>query len=286
MKFSISRCFDKFFKKNENVPLINQLEGLIESNETIQDKVNDNSELALVSNVLGLKDLTAGDIMVPRADIIAASIDTSLEDFVEIFSKNNFSQIPIYKSTLDDVLGAVRVRDFLPYMYNTEAFDLKSILRDVVYVVPSMQLLELLVEIKNSTNHMALVVDEFGGVDGLVTLQDVVSEIVGEIQQTHDMLSGVVSRQDGSYLVDAKMFVTECESLLGVDILKPLSDAEKNEPDVETLGGLTMLLAGRMPTRGETIIHPSGIEFEIADADLRRVKRIIVRKSAPPAENA
>lgn len=277
MKVNISDYFHRLFKKKENVPLINQLEGLIESNEADVNKSNnsDHDELTLVSNVLSLKDLTAYDIMVPRADIIAANIETSLEEFIQIFSKNNFSQIPIYQNTLDNVVGAVRVRDFLPYMYNTDAFDLKSLLRDVVYVVPSMKLLELLVEIKNSTNHMALVVDEFGGVDGLITLQDVVSEIVGEIQQSR-ILSRVVSRPDGSYVVDAKMLVSECENLLNIDLLDSIEDSEKN--DVETLGGLTMLLAGRMPTRGESIIHPSGVEFEILDADLRRVKRIIVRK--------
>ncbi len=172
----------KIFRRHEQeVPLIDRLEDLIEADSEVAQELNtdDTSELALVSNVLGLKDLTAEDIMVPRADIVATKIDTSLDSFIEIFSKNNFSQIPIYKDTLDNVVGIVRVRDFLPYIHNPDSFDIRSLLKEVIYVAPSIQLLELLVEIKASANHMALVVDELGGIDGLVTLQDVVSEIVG-----------------------------------------------------------------------------------------------------------
>ncbi|MDR3186952.1 MAG: hemolysin family protein [Holosporaceae bacterium] len=279
-------CLPRLFKKKQDVPLIDRLENLIESDpETNRNATTDDaSELALVSNVLGLKDLTAKDIMVPRADIVAAKVDTTLDEFVKIFSQNSFSQIPIYKNTLDDVVGIVKVRDFLPYTNNPESFDIRSLLRDVIYVVPSIQLLELLVEIRGSANHMVLVVDEFGGVDGLVTLQDVVSEIVGEIQQSHhNIFPQIIAKQDGSFLADAKMLVSECENLLHMELLKPLVQKEDEEPDVETLGGLAMLLAGRMPTRGETLVHPSGIELEIAEADPRRVKRIIIRKPAPEA---
>ncbi|MDR2681751.1 MAG: CBS domain-containing protein [Holosporaceae bacterium] len=273
-------------KKEHELPLIDRLEDLIESEQSMSNdqEPDDSSELALVSNVLGLKDLTAADIMVPRADIVGAKIDTSLEEFIEIFSKNHFSQIPIYRNTLDDVVGIVMVRDFLPYVKNPESFNIVSLLKEVIYVVPSIQLLELLLEIRLSANHMALVVDEFGGVDGLVTLQDVVSEIVGEIQQSRGIFPQIITRQDGSFLADAKMLVNECEDILGVDLLKPFLK-EGEEPDIETLGGLIMLLAERMPTRGETLQHPSGIEFEIADADLRRVKRIIVRKSQAPSSD-
>ncbi|MDR2067625.1 MAG: hemolysin family protein [Holosporaceae bacterium] len=276
----------KLFGKKQDVPLIDRLENLIESEpETNKNATTDDtSELALVSNVLGLKDLTAKDVMVPRADIVAAKVDATLDELIKIFSQNSFSQIPIYKNTLDDVVGIVKVRDFLPYTNNPESFDIRSLLRDAIYVVPSIQLLELLVEIRCSANHMVLVVDEFGGVDGLVTLQDVVSEIVGEIQQSHSgIFPQIIAKQDGSFLADAKMLVNECENLLNIELLKPLVPKEDEEPDVETLGGLAMLLAGRMPTRGETLLHPSGIEMEIADADPRRVKRIIIRKPAPEA---
>lgn len=280
MSFKIYNYFKKLLKKEPNLPLIDRLEDLIESDQQTSKRMDseENSEIALVSNVLGLKELTAADIMIPRADIVAAKIDASLEEFIDIFSKNHFSQIPIYKNTLDEVVGIVRVRDFLPYINDPKSFNINSLLKDVIYVVPSIQLLELLVEIRSSTNHMALVVDEFGGVDGLVTLQDVVAEIVGEIQQHHGIFPQIITRQDGSFIADAKMTVSECEDIIGTDLLSPfIQDGE--EPDIETLGGLTMLLAERMPTRGEIFTHPSGIEFEIADADPRRVKRVIIKKT-------
>ena len=282
MLFKIFNYFKRLFKKEQDIPLIDRLENLIEADQTSSvnnENPADNNELELVSNVLGLRDLTAADIMVPRADITAAKVDTSLEEFIDIFSRTRFSQIPIYKDTLDDVVGIVRVRDFLPYIKNPESFDIKHLLKEVIYVVPSIQLLELLVEIKSSANHLVLVVDEFGGVDGLVTLQDVVSEIVGEIQQSKGMFPQIISRADGTYLADAKMLVEECEEILELDLLRPLMQ-DDSDPDIETLGGLMMLLAERMPTRGEMLVHPSGVEFEIADADPRRVKRIIIRKTA------
>lgn len=273
----------KIFRRHEQeVPLIDRLEDLIEADSEVAQELNtdDTSELALVSNVLGLKDLTAEDIMVPRADIVATKIDTSLDSFIEIFSKNNFSQIPIYKDTLDNVVGIVRVRDFLPYIHNPDSFDIRSLLKEVIYVAPSIQLLELLVEIKASANHMALVVDELGGIDGLVTLQDVVSEIVGEIQQNQSIFPQIINKQDGSFVADAKMLISECEEKLDIDLIRPLLKNEREEINFETLGGLVMFLAGRMPTRGETFIHPSGIEFEIAEADARHIKRLIIRKRA------
>lgn len=269
-----------FHRHDQEVPLIDRLEDLIEADSEVAQELNtdDTSELALVSNVLGLKDLTAEDIMVPRADIVATKVDTSLDSFIEIFSKNNFSQIPIYKDTLDNVVGIVRVRDFLPYIHNPDSFDIHSLLKEVIYVAPSIQLLELLVEIKASANHMALVVDELGGIDGLVTLQDVVSEIVGEIQQNQSIFPQIINKQDGSFIADAKMLISECEEKLDIDLIKPLLKNENEEIHFETLGGLVMYLAGRMPTRGETFIHPAGIEFEIAEADARHVKRLIIRK--------
>lgn len=286
MPFKIYNYFKKLLRKPQEVPLIDRLENLIEEDQANpEDKVpDDNSELALVANVLGLKELTAADIMVPRVDIVAAKADTTLDEFIDIFSKTSFSQIPIYNNTLDDVIGIVRVRDFLPYIKNPKSFNIKSLLKEVIYVVPSIQILELLVEIKSSANHMALVVDEFGGIDGLVTLQDVVSEIVGEIQQNRDIFPQVITRPDGSFVANGKMLLTECKEMLGVDLLEPYAQ-DGELPDVETLAGLTMLMAERMPTRGEILMHPSGIEFEIADADQRQVKRIIIRKPQQQQQN-
>jgi CBS domain containing-hemolysin-like protein len=282
MGLEIRNYFQKLFKKSSDTPLIDRLEDLIESDQTVSKSMglNGSSELALVSNVLGLKDLTASDIMVPRADIVAAKASATLDEFIDLFSQNHFSQIPIYNNTLDDVIGIVRVRDFLPCLKNPNLFDIRPLLREVIYVVPSIKLLELLVEIRGSANHLALVIDEFGGVDGLVTLHDVVSEIVGEIQQNNEMFPQMITRPDGSFIMDAKMLISECEDMLGIDLLQPFRENDNAEdPDIETLGGLMMLMAERMPTRGEIFTHPAGVEFEIIDADPRRVKRIAVRQN-------
>lgn len=279
LKSKVKEAYNRLFKKEEELPLIDRLEGLLESDqeEIGATNSNDSGELELVTNVLGLKDLTAEDVMVPRADIVAAKIDTPLKDFIKIFSQNNFSQIPIYKDTLDNVVGIVRVRDFLTYMNTPETFDINRLIKSVMYVVPSIQLMDLLSELRASVNHMALVVDEFGGIDGLVTLQDVISEIVGEIQQNSNMFSKAITRQDGAIVVDGKTLVSECEEMLGVDLTSCFLKENEDEPDFETVGGLTMLLAERMPTRGETFTHPSGIKFEILEASPRCVKRVAIR---------
>lgn len=278
-KNKIKEFFNRLFKGEEELPLIDRLEGLIESDqeETGATNSNDSNELELVTNVLGLKGLTAEDVMVPRADIVAAKIDTSLKDFIKLFSQNNFSQIPIYKDTLDNVVGIVRVRDFLTYMNDPESFDINRLIKSVMYVVPSIQLMDLLGELRASANHMALVVDEFGGIDGLVTLQDVISEIVGEIQQNRNIFPQTITRQDGAIVVEGKTLVSECEEMLGVDLTSCFLKENEDDPDFETVGGLTMLLAERMPTRGETFTHPSGIKFEILEASPRCVKRVAIR---------
>ncbi len=279
----IRNFFDKILnKRRPEVPLINQLEDLIESDTTSPEtcSAEDASELELVSNVLGLKDLTAEDIMVPRADIVAARVDATLDEFIDIFSKNNYSQIPIYKDTLDNVVGIVRVRDFLPYIKDPKLFNIQSLLKEVIYVVPTIQLMELLVEIRKSANHMALVIDEFGGIDGLVTLQDLIAEIVGEIQQNQNIFPNFITRPDGSIIANAKMLISECEAILGIDLTKPLLKEDSDELEFETIGGLVMSLAGHMPTRGEIFNHPSGIVFEVIEASPRCVKRIAVKKSS------
>lgn len=276
--------FLKFSKKNEpksqeelREKIEDLIEGAVNEEHTEENSLKlDRSEISLVSNVLHLRDLTVGDIMIPRAEIVAAKSSTTLKEFVDIFSKSGFSQIPVYSNTLDNVIGVVRIRDFLPYVLDPSSFSLQSILRDVVFIVSSMQLLELLVEMKLSGKHMALVVDEFGGVDGLVTLEDVISEIVGEIQQ-NQILPQFVHRYDGSFLVDAKFLASECSQKLGIDLIKPLIAEGDDAPEVDTIGGLLAYMLGRLPSKGEIIHHPSNIDFEIIEADPRRIKRIVIR---------
>lgn len=271
--------FEKNHKKHPE-DLRDQIEGLIEESEEAEknneEEKLDRSELSLVSNVLKLRDLTVADIMIPRAEIVSAPNTASLTDLMDIFTKSGYSQIPVYSDTLDNVIGVIRIRDFLPYVLDTKSFSINNILKDVFFIVPNMQLLELLVEMRTSRRHMALVVDEFGGVDGLITLEDVVSKIVGEIGQ-HQILPKFMHRYDGSFLVDAKYSVADCSEKLDVDLLKPLIDEDGEAPDIDTIGGLVTYIAGKLVPKGEVIHHPSNLDFEVAEADPRRIKQVIIR---------
>lgn len=278
-KLKLLNIFERSHKNNTE-ELRDKIEDLIEESEEAEniddeDKL-DIGELSLVSNVLKLRDLTVKDIMIPRAEIVSATENATLEDFIEIFTKSGYSQIPVYSYTLDNVIGVVRIRDFIPYTTNSKVFALKDILQEVSFIVPSLQLLELLIEMRTSKMHMALVVDEFGGVDGLVTLEDVVSKIVGEIN-SHQILPKFEHRSDGSFLIDARYSLTSCSEKLDIDLLAPFIDNDDELLDIDTVGGLVAYIAGRVPKKGEIVEHPSNIEFEIADSDPRKIKQLILR---------
>ena len=232
-------------------------------------------ERVMLANILKLRHLTAEDVMVPRADIVAVEVGTSLDQLIEEISREGHSRLPVYRETLDDVIGLVHIKDVLSYARGESSFKLTSITRSVLFVAPSMRVLDLLLEMRRTRVHMALVVDEFGGTDGLITTEDLVEEIVGEIEDEHDVIEGpkLIRRPDGSMIADARAEVEEFEELVG-----PILTDDEREEDIDTLGGLVFTLAGRVPARGELIVHQaSGIGFEVLDADPRRVKRLRIR---------
>ncbi|MCC7048444.1 MAG: HlyC/CorC family transporter [Alphaproteobacteria bacterium] len=239
-------------------------------------------ERVLLTNLLKFRTLAAEDVSVPRADIIAVEAGISLEELTAIFVAQQHSRLPVYRETLDDVIGMIHVKDVLTCIANARPFDLRSILRRVLFVAPSMRILDLLLEMRRTRLHMALVVDEFGGVDGLVTIEDLVEEIVGEIEDEHDVDEGpkLVPAADGSLIADARTTIEEFESRVG----PILTDEEREQ--IDTLGGLVFAVAGRVPGRGELVTHASGLEFEVLDADPRRVKRVRVRNLPKPADAA
>ena len=194
-------------------------------------------------------------------------------------TQEGHSRFPVYRETLDDAMGMIHIKDVLPWRGNDKDFVPSRVLRQVLFVAPSMQVLELLLEMRVKRSHMALVVDEFGGVDGLVTIEDLVEEIVGEIEDEHDRADEphLVRNEDGTLDADARVPVETIEGIAGA----VFTDEERE--DVETLGGLVVALAGRVPIRGELIAHGSGLEFEVVDADPRRVKRVRVRGLTPTA---
>jgi len=244
---------------------------LIEDTEAASAEI-DPQERTLIANILKLHGLTAEDVMVPRADISAVEHTLNLDELFQAMSKHAHSRIPVYRDSLDDVIGMVHIKDVLAWWGRQAEFQIAKILRPVLFVAPSMHVLDLLLEMRRTRHHLALVVDEFGGIDGLVTIENVVEEIVGEIEDEHDLDERPSLETAGDALVaDARLPVEEFEARVGPVLL----DEERD--DIDTLGGLVFALAGRIPARGEVIRHPSGVEFEVMDADPRRIKRLRIR---------
>ena len=262
----------RIFGLRNGSDLLGTIEELIEQEETGQLPAS-SDELMLLRNILNLHGLTVYDIMVPRADIVAVDSEISLADLVRIMSEEAHSRIPVYRETLDDIAGMVHIKDVLAYWNREQKVSLSEIVRPVLFVAPSMPILELLLQMRVRRVHLALVVDEFGGVDGMVTIEDLVEEIVGEIEDEHDDgdTPRMTRRTDGSFEADARVPIKEFEDRQGEFLSK-----QEREEDIDTLGGLVFFLAGRVPVRGEVIRHDSGFDFEVLDADPRRIRRLRV----------
>ena len=243
----------------------------------------DRHERILIANILRLRGTTAGDVMVPRADIIAIPADLSFAQTVERFRADGHSRLPVYREQLDEILGMVHIKDVFAYLGRPEAFSLKAILRHPLLVAPQVPVLDLLLQMRQARMHLALVVDEYGGIDGLVTIEDLVETITGDIADEHDDVEGppIVARPDGGFDIDARAEIAEFEQHLG-----PVLTPEERDADIRTVGGLVFTLAGRVPTRGEVIGHPSGWEFRVLDADPRRIRRVRARRAVPATPDA
>lgn len=230
-------------------------------------------ERALLENTLKLRRMTIEDVMVPRADIIAVSAAAPLEEVVAAVEESRHSRLPVFEKDLDQIVGMVHVKDVLAHIGKPETPSLKDLAREVLFVSPAMLVLDLLLEMRLKRTHMALVVDEFGGIDGLATIEDLVEEIVGDIEDEHDIAEQpqLETRPDGTLVADARATLEDFEAAVG----EVLTDGERE--DLDTLGGLVFNLVGRVPSRGELVSHPSGLEFEVLDGDPRRLKRLRVR---------
>ncbi len=285
------------------------LKALTDNDEKTQEFSK--QERLMLLNTLRFGSTRIEDVMIPRADIVAIEVDRPLTELFILFKEEGHSRIPIYKGTLDDIVGIVHLKDFLNWMAEVainqvtepkssesetkkRSVDLgnvdllltiekANIMREVPYIPASLVAVDLLLRMQATRNHMALVVDEYGGTDGLVTIEDLVEEIVGEIEDEHDDEGEILIEKKGAeeFLASARISIDELETT----IKRPLSLTE-NEEEPHTLGGLVFLLSGHVPIKGEIIAHPNGVEFEVLEADSRKIKRLkVLMKEVPVIED-
>ena len=237
-------------------------------------------ERLLIANILRLRETTADDVMIPRADIVAMRADLTLEQAIEQIRGDGHSRLPVYREQLDDIIGMVHVKDVFAYVGRPDAFSLEAIIRKPLMVAPRVRVLDLMLQMRQQRMHMALVVDEYGGIDGLVTIEDLVETITGDIADEHDdeETPMVTERPDGALDLNARLPVAAFEERMG-----PILSEDERDADIDTVGGLVFTLAGRVPAKGEVISHPSGLEFRILEADARRIRKLRARRTVSKA---
>ena len=223
-----------------------------------------------------LKTLRVEDVAIPRADIVSVSSELNSDVLIKEFRESGYSRLPVFEDTLDNPIGMVHLKDLaLKYIFDdkSEAFNFVELVRPVLFVPPSMPLDVLLQKMQTERTHMALVVDEYGGVDGLATIEDLVEQLVGNISDEHDTDDDAtwVEVNPGVYICQSRASLEEFEKVLGVDLASDTDDDE-----IDTLGGLVFMMTGRVPVRGEVISHPSGYDFEVIEADPRKIKKLRV----------
>ena len=245
----------------------------IETNEPVNGAANAASALGL----LNLRRMRVEDVAIPKADIVSVAVDISKDELVRVFRDSGLTRVPVYNGTLDTPLGMVHLKDFaLTHGFNGGGgrFSIRKMMRPLLFAPPSMPIGVLLQKMQSQRMHLALVIDEYGGVDGLVTIEDLIEQVIGEIEDEHDIDEGQfwILEKPGCYLAQAKTPLEDFEAEIGMKLVEAA-----DEEEVDTLGGLVFMLSGRVPGRGEMIPHPDGPEFEIVDADPRRIKRLRVR---------
>ena len=264
---------------NQNDSFIKRLFGGTQTSLT--NEITEVMEVAsLPTGDLGnLNSMRLEDVAIPRADITSIAEDISLTDLVLVFKDSGYSRLPVFKEQLDNPVGFIHLKDLaLKYGFNGSKlkFSMLDTMRPLLYAPPSMTIGVLLQKMQADRIHMALVIDEYGGVDGLLTIEDLVETVLGEIVDEHDTEEGVMWLEEapGVFLVQSRASLTEFETILGMGAL-----ADADDEEVDTLGGLVFMLTGRVPAKGEIVPHPNGVEFEVVDADPRRIKRLRVTRN-------
>ena len=266
-----------FLKKKTNNKLQINIENLLNKRLKQKKPLKINEE-KIISNVFQLPEKLINDIMIPRTDIISVDTNASINKLVKIIGRTSHSRYPVFDKSRDNIVGMVHIKDVISCWKNKKIGNIKKLVRQILFTPDSINILDLLLKMRTSHIHMAIIVDEHGGVDGLVTIEDLVEEIVGEIKDEHEAqkenknnIKGLI-KDDGSIKISARMLIDDFEKKYG----NIFSDKE-DISDIDTMGGLVFHVFGRVPLKGEIIQHSNGCEFEILDADSRRIRTILVR---------
>jgi CBS domain containing-hemolysin-like protein len=284
----LKRLLQKITGQNTETAAIREsLEEVIEESDRESPALSA-QERVMLSNLLTFGELKVRDVMVPRAEIVAVEENIGLGDLLKLFHEAQHSRLPVYRETLDDPVGLVHVKDVLAQLsglrdesFRLEPTTIAKLRRPILFAPPSMRALDLLVKMQASHTHLALVIDEYGGTDGLVSIEDLIEEIVGDISDEHDEDTAALKPDGDGYIADARMDLEDFKLQTGHDLM--FADADE---DVDSLGGLVTSLVGRVPQRGEIVAHPAGYEFLVVDADPRRVRRLRVRLPKTPDAGA
>ena len=272
----IRKLFEKFFlKKNtENNNLKQSIETVLDSDLKDTEGISKHERLMLL-NILKIDGIRSSDIMIPRADIGAVELNDSFEKVLEVFIKEAHSRVPIYEKNLDNIIGMIHIKDLVNYQNQkkTETNFLQNLKREILEIPPSMPVLDLLLKMQLTRLHMGIVIDEYGCTDGLVTIEDVIEEITGEIEDEHDEknLPMLIKSSLNTFEASARIEIDELQKVTNVEFLNSYDN-----DDVDTLGGLIFSITGRVPKRGEIIKHSTGTTFETKDADPMKIKSVKV----------
>lgn len=274
----LSRIKSFFTRNSEEEKVLETIEEIMDERVERGDKVLvDPDEISLLKNLFRLKDIRAGEIRIPTIDITGISVDASYEELKRLMTEEKFTRLPVYEQTLDNIIGVIHVKDILCAMMEEEEVSVKKLMTGSILFVPSsVRALDLLREMQAKKAQMAIIIDEYGGTDGLITLEDLLEEIVGEIEDEHDALdeSPILHKIGNSVIqADARILLKDLEKMIG-----PFMTRKEKEEFVDSVGGLVFHLAGRLPRVGEKIEHSSGIVFQVLDVDARHVKKVKITK--------
>lgn len=267
---AFKKIFDHLRNKHKAPSLIESVNELIKEHEN--NPATDSEEIDILENFVDFRDLKVSEVMIPRTDMIGIQHNAKYKETKEILLKAGHTRFPIYKDSMDSVIGFIHVKDFMRFIDKPQSFNVHKTMREIIYAPRAMRAVDLLGKMRKSGIHIAIILDEYGGTDGLVTIGDVVKEIIGDIRDEHATSAEqhfVTPINDYSFSIDGRADIEEVEEILKISL-------SEEDGDYETFGGFIMSFLGKIPEKGEKFSHPSGIHIEVIDADVRHIKQTTV----------